>query len=74
MLQFFVFISRNETTHIASFLFSDSCYSAAQTAKISLLTLTVALRDNHLFECALQLPTFCLQCSLMHRQASRSYR
>ena len=29
MLKFFVFISRSKTTHIASFLFSDSCFSAA---------------------------------------------
>jgi len=30
MLKFFVFISRSETAHIASFLFSDSRFSAAQ--------------------------------------------
>ena len=34
--------------HIASFLFSESCFSAAQIAKISLLALTVASLDNHL--------------------------
>jgi len=42
MLQCFVFVSRSKTTHIAPFLFSDSCFSAAQTAKISLLPFTVA--------------------------------
>jgi len=48
MLQFSVFISRSKTTHIASFMFSDSCLSAAQIAQISLLALTVASLDNHL--------------------------
>jgi len=46
MFKFSVFISRSKTTHIASFLFSDSCFSAAQIAKISLLALTVASRDS----------------------------
>jgi len=44
----FFFISRSKRTHIASFLFSDSCFSAAQIAKISLLALTVASLDYHL--------------------------
>ena len=48
MFKFFVFISRGKTTHIASFLSSDSCFSAAQIAKISLLILTAASLDNHL--------------------------
>jgi len=48
MLKFFVFISRGETTHIASFSFPDSCFSAAQIAKISLIAPTVASLDNHL--------------------------
>ena len=48
ILKFFVFISRSETTHFASFLFSDSYFSGAQTPKISLLVLTVASLDNHL--------------------------
>ena len=48
MFKFFVFITRNETTHIASFLFSDSCFSAAQIAKTSHLALTAASLDNHL--------------------------
>ena len=48
MLNFFVFISRSITTHIASFLFSDSCFSSAQIAKISVLALIVASLDNHL--------------------------
>jgi len=47
MLKFFVFVSRNKTTHIASLLFSYSCFSAAQIAKISLLDLTAAALDNH---------------------------
>jgi len=47
-VEIFVFISRSKTTHIASFIFSDSCFSAAQIAKISLLALTVAVLDNHL--------------------------
>jgi len=34
--------------HIASFLFSESCFSAAQIAKISLQALIVASLDNHL--------------------------
>jgi len=46
-VEIFVFRSRSKTTHIASFLFSDSCFSAAQIAKISLLALTVASFDNH---------------------------
>jgi len=45
---FFVFVSRNETTHIATFLFSDHCFSGAQIAKISLPALTVDSLDNHL--------------------------
>jgi len=48
MLKLFVFIRRSKTTHIASFLFSNSCFSAAQIAKISLLALTAASLDNHL--------------------------
>jgi len=48
MLKFFVFTSCSETTHLASFSFSDSCFSAAQIGKISLLALTVATLDNHL--------------------------
>jgi len=47
-VEIFVFISRSETTHIAAFLFSDSCFSAAQIAEISLLAFTVASPDNHL--------------------------
>ena len=43
--EIFVVISRRKTTHVASYLCSDSCFSAA---KISLLTLTVASLDNHL--------------------------
>ena len=35
MLNFFVFVSRNEATHFASFSFSNSCFNAAQIAKIS---------------------------------------
>jgi len=34
MLEFVVFISLSKTMHIASFLFSGSCFSGAQTAKI----------------------------------------
>jgi len=49
MLKFFVFISRDKTTHIASFLFSDSCFSVAQIAKISLVAITVASLGNHLY-------------------------
>jgi len=47
-VEFFVVISRSKTTHIASFLFSDSCFSAAQIGKISLLALTIVSLDNHL--------------------------
>jgi len=47
-VEFFVLISRNKTTHIALFIFSDSCFSAAEIAKIALLALTVASLDNHL--------------------------
>ena len=80
MLKFFVFRSRSETTHIVSFLFSDSCFSAAQTAKISLLILTDCLtRQPYCFACALQPPalqppSFCLHGSLMHRQANQLQR
>ena len=38
---------RSKTTHIASFLFLDSCFSAALKAKI-LLHVTVASLDNHI--------------------------
>jgi len=48
MLKFFVFVSRSKTTHIASFLFSDSCFSEVPIARISLLALLVASLDNHL--------------------------
>jgi len=47
MLKFFVFISRSKTTDIA-WCCSDSCFSAAQIAKTSLLALTAASLDNHL--------------------------
>jgi len=67
MLKIFVFVSLSETTHFASFFFSDSCLSAA----CSHCCLT---RPPPCFACALQLPTFCLRCSLMHRQASWSQR
>jgi len=71
MLKFFVFVSRNEATHIDSFLFSGRCFSAAQIAEISLLALTSASLDQPpCFECDLQLATFYPYCSLMHRQAS----
>ena len=46
--EIFVFISCSKTTHLASLSFSDSCFSAGQTAKISLHALTVASLDNHL--------------------------
>ena len=46
IMNFFDFTSRSKTTHIASSLFSDRCFSAAQIAKISLLALTVASLDN----------------------------
>jgi len=46
---FFVFISRSEATHIASFLFSNNCFNAAQITKISLPALTRQL----CFACAL---------------------
>ena len=48
LFNFFVFISRSKITHIASFLSSDNCFSAAQIAKISLLILIAASFDNHL--------------------------
>ena len=47
-VEIFVFISRSKTTHVAAFLFPDSCFSAAQKAKISLFALTVASLDSHL--------------------------
>jgi len=47
MLNFFGFRSRSKTTHIASSLCSDSSFSAAQIAKISLVAVTVASPDNH---------------------------
>ena len=47
MLKYFVFISRSKRTHIASFIFSDSCFSAAQIPKISHQALTVASLDNN---------------------------
>jgi len=48
MLKFLVSMSRSETTHIASFLFSDSCFSAAQIAKNLPQALIVASLDNQL--------------------------
>jgi len=48
VLEFFVFTRRSKTMLIASFLFSDSCFSAAKIAKISLVALTVASLVNHL--------------------------
>ena len=51
MLKYFVFISRSKTTHFASFLFSGSCFSAAQMPKISHLALTVASLNNHPLLC-----------------------
>ena len=71
--EIFVFISRSKTTHIASFLFSDSWFSAAQIAKILPLALTVALIDNHLVlharcNCGLFV---CIVVGCIARQADR---
>jgi len=47
--EIFVFTSRTKTVHFASFLISDSCFSAAQIAKTLLLAaLTAASLDNQL--------------------------
>jgi len=46
-MKFFVFTSRSKTMHIA-LLVSDSCFSAAQIAKISLLAVKVVSLDNHI--------------------------
>jgi len=76
MLKFFVFINRSKTTYIVSFIFSDSCFSAAQIAKISLLALIVASLDNHIFlHARCNRPfVFVIVWCMMHRQASRSQR
>ena len=78
MLKFFALKSLSKITFMASFLVSDSCFSAAQITKTSLVALTVSsccfTRQPPWFACALQLPAFYLHCSLMHRQASRSQR
>ena len=68
MLQCFVFVSRSKATHIAPFLFSDSCFSAAQTAKISLLPFTVA----SLGQPPILHARYNCQPSVLHRRASRS--
>jgi len=47
-VEIFCFISRSKTMHIASLLFSDSCFSAAQIDKITLVVLTVASLVTHL--------------------------
>jgi len=54
---------------------AHSCFRGAQMAKIALLALHSCLtRQLPCFAFALQLPTFCLHCSLMPRQASQSQR
>jgi len=47
-MKFVVFTSRSKTMHTALFLVSDSCFSAAQIAKISLLAVKVVSLDNHI--------------------------
>jgi len=55
--------------------YANSCFNAAQMAKISLLDLRSCLtRQLPCFACALELTTFCLHCRLMPRRASRSQR
>ena len=71
-VEIFVFISRSKTTHIASFLFFDSCFSAAQVAKISLLTLIVVSLDNHLVLHARCRSFFFIVVWCIARQADRS--
>jgi len=44
----FFFTSRNKTMPISSFIFSNSCFSAAQRANMSLLALIVPSLDNYL--------------------------
>ena len=68
MFKCFVFVSRSKATHIAPFLFSDSCFSAAQTAKISLLPFTVA----SLGQPPILHARYNCQPSVLHRRASRS--
>ena len=76
MLKFFVFISSSETTHVASFLFFDrgliQCDLKGQNITPS--SHCCLTRQPPCFACALQPPTFCLHCSLIHRQASGSKR
>ena len=74
MLKFFVIVSRNTTTHIASFLFYDSWSIAAQIPKISLLPLTVTSLDNHLvLHARCNCRTFvCIVVWWIARQADRN--
>jgi len=70
-----VFLSCNETTHIASFLFSDRCFRVARIAKVLLLAPTVASLDGYLvLNATCNCRPFVFICSLMHRQASWSQR
>ena len=75
MLNFFVFRSRSKTTHIASFIFSDSCFSAAKILKLSLLALTVASLDNNLFCMRAATVDICLYCLVwcITNQADRNW-
>jgi len=72
VMNFFIFTSCSKTKHIASSLFSDRCFSAAQIPTISFPAVTVASLDNHFV-----LHALCNRrsfSSLMHHQASRSQR
>ena len=75
-LKCFVFISRSETTHVASFLFFDRglIQCSPKGRNLTPSSHCCLSRQPPCYACALQLPTFCLHCSLMHRQASRSQR
>ena len=76
----FVFRIRSKTTHIASSLFCDRCFSAAQIARISILALAVAALDNHLVlhaPCNCRLFVFIIVWSVIYawcmaRQGDRS--
>jgi len=74
MFIFFIFICRSKITYIASFLFSDSCFSSAQIANFTPSSHSCPIRQPPCFACALQLSTLYLHCSLMHRQTSWSQR
>jgi len=70
-MKFLVFTSRSKTSF---FSFSQRFQCGPNSQNLIPSSHSCLTRQLRCFECAQQLPTLCLYCSVMHRQASRSQR